>query len=137
MSVVVNFLISVVTLTLGVTLLTLFEKDKNKNMLKDMKFNDRMFRAVVDDRKTVTRRRDKKEIYPGEFFSAVNVTTGERLLMRCTYVYEQPLSDMTDRDAVEEGFEALCDFKQEISDIYGQDYVAEDPKMWVYRFKKA
>ncbi len=110
----------------------------NKNdhiMLPQLKFNEKMFNALIEGRKTVTRRKDPKDICEGLFVSAVCSTGTERpWLIKCTNKYPQKISEMTEKDALKEGFCTLQDFRKEIADIYGQEYLDSDPTMWVYEF---
>lgn len=108
---------------------------KVKNMLPQLKFNEKMFRAITEGRKTVTRRKDPKDICEGLFVSAVCSAGTERpWLIRCTDKYTQKISEMTEEDAYKEGFCNLQEFRGEISEIYGKDYLDSEPTMWVYEF---
>lgn len=104
-------------------------------MLPELKFNEKMMRAVIEGRKTVTRRKEAKDICEGLFVAAVCTTMVERRLIKCTDHYPQKISAMTEEDARKEGFDTLDEFKQEIASIYGQDYLDSDPTMWVYEFQ--
>lgn len=104
-------------------------------MLPELKFNDRMMQALIDGRKTVTRRKEPKDICEGLYVSAVCTTRPERILIKCTARYTQKLSEMTKEDAWKEGFSTLEEFNQEIASIYGEEYLESNPSMWVYEFK--
>ena len=104
-------------------------------MLPELKFNEKMMRALTDGRKTVTRRKDPKDICEGLYVAAVCEQLGERWLLKCTGRYSQKLSEMTQEDAWKEGFCTLEEFNEEIAGIYGQEYLESNPTMWVYEFK--
>lgn len=104
-------------------------------MLPELKFNEKMLQALLDGRKTVTRRKDPKDICEGLFVAAVCTTRTERVLLKCIDRHNQRISAMTEEDAHKEGFDTLDEFKQEIASIYGQEYLESDPNMWVYEFK--
>lgn len=103
-------------------------------MLPELKFNDKMMQALIDGRKTVTRRKEPKDICGGLYVAAICSTRPDRIMLKCVDSYPQKLSDMTEEDARKEGFESLEEFNQEISEIYGEDYLKSDPSMWVYEF---
>ena len=103
-------------------------------MLPELKFNEKMFKALADGRKTVTRRKDPKDICGGLYVAAVCPATQDRIMIKCTDKYTQKISEMTDEDAIKEGFNTLEEFKEEIASIYGEDYLDSNPTMWVYEF---
>lgn len=103
-------------------------------MLPELKFNEKMFKALVEGRKTVTRRKDPKDICGGLYVAAVCSGTKDRVMIKCTDNYTQKISDMTDEDAFKEGFATIEEFKEEIASIYGDEYLQSDPTMWVYEF---
>lgn len=104
-------------------------------MLPELKFNEKMMQALLDGKKTVTRRKEPKDICEGLFVAAVCSTTNDRILIKCTNRYPQKLSEMTQEDAWKEGFCTLEEFNEEIAGIYGQEYLESNPTMWVYEFK--
>lgn len=103
-------------------------------MLPELKFNTKMMQALIDGRKKATRRKDPKDICEGLYVAAVCPDTSDRLMLKCTKKYSQRISDMTVEDSEKEGFVSIEDFKKEISDIYGNEYLQSDPSMWVYEF---
>lgn len=103
-------------------------------MLPELKFNEKMFKALVEGRKTVTRRKDPKDICGGLYVAAVCSSTKDRVMIKCTDSYTQKISEMTDEDACKEGFTTIEEFKEEITSIYGQEYLESNPTMWVYEF---
>jgi hypothetical protein len=103
-------------------------------MLPELKFNEKMFKALADGRKTVTRRKDPKDICGGLYVAAVCTATQDRMMLKCTGNYTQKISEMTEEDAIREGFYTLDGFKDEIASIYGDEYLQSDPTMWVYEF---
>lgn len=103
-------------------------------MLPELKFNKEMFRALSEGRKTVTRRKDPKDICGGLYVTAVCTETGEMTMIKCTDKYSQRVSEMTETDAKKEGFGNLEGFRNEIEKIYGREYLEKDPIMWVYEF---
>ena len=104
-------------------------------MLPEMKFNQKMMQALKSGNKTVTRRKDPKDICAGLYFAAVCTDTPDRLMLKCTDKYCQRISEMTEADALKEGFVSIDEFREEIASIYGQKYLHTDPAMWVYEVK--
>ena len=105
-------------------------------MLPEIKFNHKMFNALAEGRKTVTRRKDSKDIVTGLYVSAVDTSCPtNRMMMKCIGRYRQKISEMTHSDALKEGFGTLEEFRNEIASIYGVDYLNSDPAMWVYEFQ--
>jgi hypothetical protein len=103
-------------------------------MLPELKFNDKMMQALIDGKKTVTRRKESKDICGGLYVAAVCTTRPERIMMKCLDSYTQKISEMTEEDAKKDGFSTLEEFKAEIASIYGQEYLDSNPAMWVYEF---
>ena len=103
-------------------------------MLPELKFNEKMFKALVEGRKTVTRRKDPKDICSGLYVAALCPVTQDRMMLKCTGNYSQKISEMTQEDAWKEGFNTLEEFNEEIASIYGQEYLESNPTMWVYEF---
>lgn len=104
-------------------------------MLPELKFNDKMFQCLLDGTKTVTRRKESKDIIGGLYVAAVCQGRSERIMLKCTSAYTQHISEMTQEDARKEGFSSIEEFKAEIASIYGEEYLNSNPRMWVYEFK--
>ena len=104
-------------------------------MLPELKFNEKMFKLLVEKKKSATRRKDPKDICGGLYVAGVCPGHESRVMMKCIDKYPQKISEMSEEDAVKEGFTNLEEFKQEIASIYGQGYLDSDPTMWAYEFQ--
>ena len=89
----------------------------------------KLVRAVLEDRKT-QQRRNGVYGYPGEVFELEGTT------FRVTALERQTLGDMTEADAVAEGFPGLDAYKDLIMRMHrGMDW---DPAMpvWMHAFER-
>ena len=102
---------------------------------RPISFNAEMIKAILDNKKTVTRRTIKpSELKPkykkGEI---LHIEESKDILLRITNIGAEQIHDITDEKAISEGFSSAEQFGKAIFKIYpnadGNTFV------WVYEFE--
>lgn len=84
-------------------------------------------KKVLDGKKTATRR-NGVYAYPGE----IMMLEGQEV--KIDALYQQTLGELTDEDAVREGFETVEDYKQSILSLHPNMPWLPQMRVWVHEF---